>query len=152
MSSVFTPRSWSTRYSSPPKSSPTGPTTRTSVKKLAASEKWTAEPPSIRSRSPKGDLTASKAIDPTTHRLMAAAQASEARRGSVPDRRASRDEEVGAASQNPAMRSELDETLRRELLVAFSTRAQPVWFRLAKWTIFLGVSRRLSGTKWFTRS
>ena len=50
------------------------------------------------------------------------------------------------------MRSELNETLRRELRVAFSTRAQPVWFRLAKWTIFLGVSRRLSGTSWFTRS
>src|SRR5215211_2460792 len=71
MSSVLMPRSWRTRYSSSPKSSPTGPTTRTSVKKLAASEKWTAEPPSIRSRSPNGDLTASKAIDPTTHRLMA---------------------------------------------------------------------------------
>src|SRR5207247_571197 len=53
-----------------PKSSPTGPTTRTSVKKLAASEKWTAEPPSMRSRSPKGVLTASKAIDPTTSRLI----------------------------------------------------------------------------------
>ena len=44
----------STSYSSSPKSSPTGPTTRTSVKKLAASEKWTAEPPSMRSRSPNG--------------------------------------------------------------------------------------------------
>ena len=35
------------------------------MKKLAASEKCTAEPPSIRSRSPNGVLTASKAIDPT---------------------------------------------------------------------------------------
>ena len=33
-----------------------GPTTRTSVKKLAASEKCTAAPPSIRSRSPNGRL------------------------------------------------------------------------------------------------
>ena len=49
-----------------PKSSPTGPTTRTSVKKLAAREKWTAEPPSIRSRSPKGVRTESNAIEPTT--------------------------------------------------------------------------------------
>ena len=48
------------------KSSPTGPTTRTSVKKLAASAKWTADPPSIRSRSPNGVRTLSKAIDPTT--------------------------------------------------------------------------------------
>jgi hypothetical protein len=36
------------------------------VKKLAAREKWTAAPPSIRSRSPKGVRTESKAIDPTT--------------------------------------------------------------------------------------
>src|SRR5947209_13521201 len=70
MSSVLTPRSWSTAYSSSPKSSPTGPTTRTSQKKLAASEKWTAEPPSMRSRSPKGVFTASKAIEPTTTSVM----------------------------------------------------------------------------------
>src|SRR5918999_3367008 len=70
MSSVFTPRSRSTAYSSSPKSSPTGPTTRTSVKKLAAKAKWTAEPPSMRSRSPNGVLTASNAIDPTTTRVM----------------------------------------------------------------------------------
>ena len=38
------------------------------MKKLAASAKWTAEPPSIRSRSPNGVLTLSKAIDPTTVR------------------------------------------------------------------------------------
>src|SRR4051794_16248812 len=70
MSSVITPRSRSTAYSSSPKSSPTGPTTRTSPKKLAASEKCTAEPPSMRSRSPNGVLTASNAIEPTTTRLM----------------------------------------------------------------------------------
>src|SRR3954469_2677300 len=73
MSSVFTPRSCSTAYSLLPKSSPTGPTTRTSVKKLAASEKWTAEPPSMRSRSPNGVLTESKAMEPTTTRLMGGA-------------------------------------------------------------------------------
>src|SRR4051794_23760881 len=70
MSSVITPRSRSTAYSSSPKSSPTGPTTRTSQKKLAASEKCTAEPPSMRSRSPKGVFTASKAMEPTTVRLI----------------------------------------------------------------------------------
>ena len=63
---------------------------RTSVKKLAASEKCTAAPPSARSRSPKGVLIASKAIDPTTcqrHR----------RRGgySVPRMRAVQIEEFG---------------------------------------------------------
>src|SRR3954454_5761035 len=70
MSSVLTPRPCRNPYSSSPKSSPTGPTTRTSVKKEAASEKCTAEPPSMRSRCPNGVCTASKAIDPTTTRLM----------------------------------------------------------------------------------
>src|SRR5512143_449581 len=68
MSSTITPRLASTSKCSSPKSSPTGPTTRTSVKKLAAREKWTAEPPSIRSRSPNGVRTESNAIDPTTVR------------------------------------------------------------------------------------
>src|SRR3954454_21116049 len=63
----------STSYSESPKSSPTGPTTRTSQKKLAASEKCTADPPSMRSRSPKGVFTESNAIDPTTTRLIGAA-------------------------------------------------------------------------------
>jgi hypothetical protein len=40
------------------------------VKNEDASEKWTAEPPSIRSRVPNGVDTASKAMDPTTQRLM----------------------------------------------------------------------------------
>src|SRR3954453_5796228 len=70
MSSVLTPRPCRTAYCSSPKSSPTGPTTRTSVKNDAASEKCTAEPPSMRSRCPNGVCTASKAIDPTTTRLM----------------------------------------------------------------------------------
>src|SRR5215213_4373147 len=70
MSDTSIPRPVSTDSSSDPKSSPTGPTTRTSLKKLAASEKCTAEPPSMRSRSPNGVRTASKAIDPTTTRLI----------------------------------------------------------------------------------
>jgi hypothetical protein len=36
------------------------------VKKLAARLKWTAEPPSIRSRSPNGVRTESYAMLPTT--------------------------------------------------------------------------------------
>src|SRR3954447_23819653 len=66
MSSVITPRERSTSYSASPKSSPTGPTTRVSAKKDEASEKWTAEPPSRRSRDPCRVSTASKAMDPTT--------------------------------------------------------------------------------------
>src|SRR5436190_12732397 len=77
MSSVLTPRSCRTAYSSSPKSSPTGPTTRTSVKNDAASEKCTAEPPSMRSRCPNGVCTASNAIEPTTTRLMRVARLAE---------------------------------------------------------------------------
>lgn len=43
------------------------------------------------------------------------------------------------------------ETIERELRVAFSKKAQPVWFRIVKWTVFLGVSGALLSTKraWF---
>jgi hypothetical protein len=68
------PRVCSTSQSSGPKSSPTGPTGRTSSKNDAARLKWVAAPPSMRSRAPKGVLTASKAMDPTTVRLIAATQ------------------------------------------------------------------------------
>src|SRR5436305_8271619 len=63
---VSIPRARSTSYSASVKSSPTGPTTCTASKNDAASEKWTAEPPSIRSRLPNGVVTASNAIEPTT--------------------------------------------------------------------------------------
>src|SRR5215204_831643 len=66
MSSVMTPRECSASYSSSPKSSPTGPTTRVSAKNEEASEKCTAEPPSSRSRLPVSVSTASNAMDPTT--------------------------------------------------------------------------------------
>src|SRR5438067_8857991 len=56
-----------TSLSPSPKSPPTTPTTRTSVKKLAAIEKCDAEPPSIRSRLPNGVSTASNATEPTTN-------------------------------------------------------------------------------------
>src|SRR4051795_13369717 len=78
MSLVSTPRPSSTESSSSPKSSPTGPTTWTSSKNDAASEKCTAEPPSMRSRSPNGVLTASNAIEPTTVRPMRAGRLSTA--------------------------------------------------------------------------
>src|SRR5258708_1328128 len=65
-SSVSMPCRVSTAVCSSPKSSPTIPTTRTCVKKLAASEKWVAEPPSMRSRSPNGVATESNATEPTT--------------------------------------------------------------------------------------
>ncbi len=75
MSSVIVPRVPRIASSSGPKSSPTGPTGRTSSKNDAARLKWVAAPPSMRSRDPEGVLTASKARDPTTVRLMTAREA-----------------------------------------------------------------------------
>ena len=40
------------------------------------------------------------------------------------------------------------EAAKKELRVGFSRDAQPAWFRVAKWVIFLAVSRRLYGTRW----
>src|SRR4051812_12290975 len=78
MSSVITPRSRRTAYSSSPKSSPTGPITRVSARNEEASAKWTAAPPSRRSRLAVCVSTASNAMDPTTVRLMRAGRGSSA--------------------------------------------------------------------------
>lgn len=41
------------------------------------------------------------------------------------------------------------DTFRRELRVAFSRRAQPVWFRVLKWVVFITLFRLLpSGARW----
>ena len=40
-------------------------------------------------------------------------------------------------------------TLRRELQVMFSKDTQPTWFRIIKWTVFIGLAYLLHGTKWF---
>ena len=40
------------------------------------------------------------------------------------------------------------ETITRELRVAFSRQAQPLWFRVVKWGVFVSVTRRLYGTPW----
>jgi hypothetical protein len=39
--------------------------------------------------------------------------------------------------------------IKKELRVAFSRKAQPVWFRVIKWVVFLSITRRLRATKWF---
>ena len=41
------------------------------------------------------------------------------------------------------------ETITREVRVAVSPRAQPVWFRITKWLVFLGVSAALRRTSYF---
>lgn len=43
----------------------------------------------------------------------------------------------------------MNEAVKKEFRVAFSKDVQPVWFRIVKWTIFLAISWRLWGTKWF---
>ena len=40
----------------------------------------------------------------------------------------------------------LAKALRREKRVALSRKAQPVWFRVVKWIVFLGVGVMLWGT------
>lgn len=39
--------------------------------------------------------------------------------------------------------------LKREWRIAASKKAQPVWFRIAKWAVFLGVLFTLRGTAYF---
>ena len=39
--------------------------------------------------------------------------------------------------------------IRKEFRVAFSKKAQPLWVRIIKWTVFLAVSYLLFDTKWF---
>ena len=40
-------------------------------------------------------------------------------------------------------------TIQRELRVAFSLRAQPLWFRLIKWAIFIVITARYRKRWWF---
>ena len=65
------PLQWKRSNSSVPKSSPTTPTTRTSVNMLADSEKCVAAPPRMRSRRPNGVSSESNATEPTTVTAMA---------------------------------------------------------------------------------
>jgi len=39
--------------------------------------------------------------------------------------------------------------VRRELSVAFSKHAQPIWLRITKWVVLVGVAILLHGTKYF---
>ena len=35
------------------------------------------------------------------------------------------------------------DTIKREVRVAFSRNAQPLWFRITKWVVFVGLTRWL---------
>jgi hypothetical protein len=41
------------------------------------------------------------------------------------------------------------QTIRRELRVAFSPRAQPWWFRLIKWSVLIAAIARYGKRWWF---
>jgi hypothetical protein len=41
------------------------------------------------------------------------------------------------------------QTIQRELQVAFSPRAQPWWFRIIKWTVFIIITARYRQRPWF---
>lgn len=43
----------------------------------------------------------------------------------------------------------LKKTFRKEFGVAFSKNAQPIWFRLTKWTLFISITYLLYRTRWF---
>ena len=50
---------------------------------------------------------------------------------------------------NGRRRGTFAEALRRELRVMASGNRSPIPLRIAKWVVFLGVARRLYGTRWF---
>ena len=43
----------------------------------------------------------------------------------------------------------MNEIINREFRVAFSKRAQPLWFRILKWVVLLAVSAMLWSTPYF---
>ena len=42
----------------------------------------------------------------------------------------------------------MNELIQRELRVAFSKKAQPVWFRIVKWVVFIGSAAALWNTNY----
>ena len=99
--------------------SPTRPTTCTWSKNDAASAKYVAAPPSMRSRTPNGVLTASNATDPTTVMLTRRRP----RRGAEPGGRAQRGGLVGPLPREVVVLA-AEVTVRRGLLVDRPVQAQ----------------------------
>jgi hypothetical protein len=50
---------------------------------------------------------------------------------------------------NGRQRGTLSGILRTELWVVLSKDRSPLSLRIAKWALFLGIARRLYGTRWF---
>lgn len=43
------------------------------------------------------------------------------------------------------------DTLKKEVQVALSPRAQPWWFRVIKWSLLIGITARYRHRSWFPR-
>jgi len=52
-------------------------------------------------------------------------------------------------TENGGQRGTLLETVQRELRVVSSRNRSPLPLRIAKWALFLTITRRLYGTRWF---
>ena len=52
-------------------------------------------------------------------------------------------------TENGRDRGTLAETVQKELRVVISRNRSPLPLRIAKWALFLAISRRLYGTRWF---
>ena len=52
-------------------------------------------------------------------------------------------------TKNRRQKGTLSETLHKELRVVISGNRSPLPFRIAKWAVFLSITWRLYGTRWF---
>jgi hypothetical protein len=52
-------------------------------------------------------------------------------------------------TENGRQKGTLSETLHKELRVVISRNRSPLPSRIAKWALFLAITRRLYGTRWF---
>jgi hypothetical protein len=52
-------------------------------------------------------------------------------------------------TDNGRQKDRLSETVRKELRVVSSGNWSPLPLRIAKWALFLAITRRLYGTRWF---
>ena len=43
----------------------------------------------------------------------------------------------------------MKKTIKKELEVAFSKHTQPLWFRITKWVVYIGLAYLLYESKWF---
>jgi hypothetical protein len=52
-------------------------------------------------------------------------------------------------TENKRQKGTLSETVHKELRVVGSGNRSPLYLRIAKWALFVAITRRLYGTRWF---